>query len=99
MEFICSRCSKTYKCARQPVVKRCEACRKAEEIEKLDRSRKKEFIRYMESNPRYFRMIAGTKPKTPAQLFREVIDARIKWYDEGLKEAMRMKHFRLQASS
>ena len=52
----------------------------------------------MESNPQYFRMLTGTKQKTPAQLFREVIDARIKWYDEGLKEAMRLRQLSLTQS-
>jgi hypothetical protein len=91
MNILCSRCGRPHDHSLSSFVKRCPDCRKAEETEKMDRSRKKEFIRYMESNPQYFRMLTGTRQKTPAQLFREVIDARIKWYEEGLKEAMRIR--------
>ena len=98
MNILCSRCGRPSDHTPGSVVRRCPDCRKAEETEKMDRSRKKEFIRYMESNPQYFRMLTGTKQKTPAQLFREVIDARIKWYDEGLKEAMRLRQLSLTQS-
>lgn len=98
MNIFCSRCGRPYDSSLRSVVKRCPDCRKAEETEKLDRSRKKEFICYMESNPQYFRMLTGTKQKSPGQLFQEVIDARLKWYGEGLKEAMRLKQFRLETS-
>jgi hypothetical protein len=98
MKILCSRCGRPSDHSLRSVVKRCPDCRKAEETEKLDRSRKKEFIRYMESNPQYFRMLTGTKQKSPGQLFQEVINARAKWCEEGLKEALRLRQFRLETS-
>ena len=95
MNNLCHRCGRPSDHSPSSVVKRCPDCRKAEETEKMDRSRKKEFIRYMERNPQYFRMLTGTRQKTPAQLFREVIDARIKWHEEGLKETMRFRQMQM----
>ena len=60
------------RCGKESRKKYCPPCRIANQVEGIDRSKKKDFVSYMKRNPVYFAGLARHGGQTPDELFEEI---------------------------